>query len=310
MTLTNLQLMKETAVSNQKLTPTINPYLLLLLPPLFWGGNIVVARGVTGVVPPLALSFWRWCLAFLILLPLTWRQVKQDWQTAVANWRILTLLGFLGVTCFNTLLYLAVQTTTAINGSLMQTAMPAAVIIISWLLFREKISLRQGVGVAIAISGAFFVVLRGQLNTLLQLSFVQGDLLILLAVTLYALYSVLLRKRPLIHPLSFLTFTFGAGVTLLLPIYLWSLSTGARAAMTPPTYLAILYVAIFPSILAYICWNSGIAQVGANRAGLFVNLVPVFAAIFSIIFLGEQLQPFHFVGLLLIFSGLFLFNRA
>ena len=302
--------MKETAVSNQKQIPSINPYLLLLLPPLFWGGNIVVARGVTGVVPPITLSFWRWCLAFLILLPLTWRHTRQDWQTAVANWRILTLLGFLGVTCFNTLLYLAVQTTTAINGSLMQTAMPAAVIVISWLLFGEKISLRQGIGVAVAISGAFFVVLRGQISTLLQLSFVQGDLLILLAVSLYALYSVLLRKRPLLHPLSFLTFTFGAGVALLFPIYLWSLSTGARAAMSAPAYLAILYVAIFPSILAYICWNSGIAQVGANRAGLFVNLVPVFAAIFSIIFLGEQLQPFHFVGLLLIFSGLFLFNRA
>lgn len=154
------------------------------------------------------------------------------------------------------------------------------------------------------------MVLRGQITTLLQLSFVQGDLLILLAVTLYALYSVLLRKRPLIHPLSFLTYTFGAGVALLLPIYLWELSTGARAVMAAPTYLAILYVAIFPSIFAYICWNSGIAQVGASRAGLFVNLVPVFAAIFSIIFLGERLQSFHFVGLLLIFGGMFLFNRA
>lgn len=301
--------MNKTAVSNQRQFPTISPYLLLLLPPLFWGGNIVVARGVTGVVPPIALAFWRWSIAFLLLLPLTWRQVRQEWQTAVAHWRILVLLGFLGVTCFNTLLYLAVQTTTAINGSLMQTAMPAAVIVISWLLFGEKITLRQGVGVVVAISGAFFVVLRGQLNTLLQLSFVQGDLLILLAVSLYALYSVLLRKRPLLHPLSFLTFTFGAGVVMLLPLYLWELSTGARAVMSAPTYLAILYVAIFPSILAYICWNSGIAQVGANRAGLFVNLVPVFASFFSIIFLGERLQPFHLVGLLFIFGGMFLFTR-
>lgn len=147
--------MNKTAVSNHKQLPTVNPYLLLLLPPLFWGGNIVVARGVTGVVPPITLAFWRWSLAFVILLPLTWRQVRQDWQTAVSHWRILTLLGFLGVTCFNTLLYLAVQTTTAINGSLMQTAMPAAVIVISWLLFGEKISLRQGLGVLLPLAGRF-----------------------------------------------------------------------------------------------------------------------------------------------------------
>lgn len=301
--------MKETAVFPQKKHPTLNPYLLLLLPPLFWGGNIVVARGLMGVVPPITLSFWRWCVAFLLLLPFTWRQAGRDWQTAVAHWPILTVLGFLGVTCFNTLLYLAVQTTTAINGSLMQTAMPAAVIVISWLLFGEKITLRQGIGVVISMSGAFFVVLRGQLSTLLQLSFVQGDLLILLAVSLYALYSVLLRKRPLLHPLSFLTFTFGAGVILLLPLYLWEVTTGARAVLGTATYLAVLYVAICPSILAYICWNSGIAQVGANRAGLFVNLVPMFAAIFSIIFLGERLQSFHLVGLLLIFTGMALFHR-
>ena len=158
-------------------------------------------------------------------------------------------------------------------------------------------------------SGAFVVILRGQWNTLLGMSFAPGDILMMGAVILYALYSALLRQRPAIHPLSFLIYTFGLGIIFLLPLYIWELAGSQSMTLTYPVILSILYVALFPSIVAYFCWNRGVEVLGANRTGLFINLIPVFASILAILFLGETLQTFHIVGMVLIFSGMILFNR-
>lgn len=285
-----------------------NPYLFLLLAPLFWAGNVVLARGVTDVIPPVAFAFWRWTIAALLVLPFTWRRVRREWTAVRRHWPILLLLAVLGISCFNTLLYLGVQTTTAINGAVIQTAMPAMIVIISLLLFQEPITLRQAVAVAISISGALLIVFRGQFTTLLSMTFVTGDVLIFIAVALYALYSALLRKRPLTHPLTFLTVTFVAGATGLFPFYLWELSTGAAFTLNRTVILSVLYVAIFPSIMAYICWNQGIARIGANRAGLFINFVPLFAAVLSMLFLDEPPRLYHLAGMVLILGGMLLFN--
>jgi drug/metabolite transporter (DMT)-like permease len=207
------------------------------------------------------------------------------------------------------MLYTAVHTTTAINGAMIQTTMPAVIILATLVMFREKVSGVQILGVAICIVGAFIVILRGRWDTLLGMSFAPGDILMMGAVVLYALYSVLLRRRPAIHPLSVLIYTFGLGVLFLLPFYIWELAGGATMDLNFEVALSILYVAIFPSIVAYFCWNRGVAVLGANRTGLFINLIPVFASVLAILFLGETLQVFHIIGMILIFGGMILFNR-
>jgi drug/metabolite transporter (DMT)-like permease len=285
------------------------PYLLTAVAPLCWGGNIVLARGVADIIPPVSFAFWRWTIAFVILLPFTWRTARQDWSRVVKSWKIMSVLSILGISFFNTLLYTAVHTTTAINGAMIQTAMPAVIILATLLMFKEKVTRLQLLGVAICIFGAFIVILRGRWDTLLGMSFAPGDILMMGAVILYALYSALLRQRPAIHPLSFLIYTFGLGIVFLLPLYVWELAGSARMILTPHVILSILYVALFPSIVAYFCWNRGVEVLGANRTGLLINLIPVFASILAILFLGETLQAFHIIGMALIFGGMILFNR-
>lgn len=290
--------------------PPWGPYLLLLLPPLFWAGNVVLARAVNTLIPPVAMSFWRWATALLLILPLTWGQVRRDWPVIRPAWKILALLALLGIASFNTMLYTAVQTTTAINCALMQTAMPAVIILMSFVLFHEHITRVQGVGVVCCMLGSGLIVLRGEVTTVQSMSIVNGDLWMLLAVVCYALYSVLLRRRPQIHPLSFLTVTFALGTLFLVPLYLWELQITGPLAWSPPVIGSILYVALFPSVCAYLCWNRGIELVGANRAGLYINLIPLFASIMAVAWLGESFRVYHLCGLIMIFSGLLLFNRS
>jgi len=283
-------------------------YFLLLLPPLFWAGNSVLARGVAELIPPVAMSFWRWTLALAMLSPFTWKLVVRDWPRIRQHWKIITLIGLIGIASFNTLLYTAAQTTTAINIALTQSVMPAIIVMLSFLFYREKVTRLQIAAVILCSLGAGVIVMRGDWQRLQQLEFVIGDLLMLLAVGLYALYSVLLRKRPQIHPLSFLTATFLVGVVTLLPLYLWELTRTLPLQLSQPVVLSLLYVGLCPSILAYLCWNRGIEQIGANKAGLYINLIPLFASLMAILFLGERFQNYHLLGIVIIFSGLLLFN--
>ena len=285
------------------------PYLLTGVASLCWGGNIVLARGVADIIPPVSFAFWRWTIAFIILLPFTWSRARQDWPRVIKSWKIMSVLSILGISFFNTMLYSAMHTTTAINGAMIQTTMPAVIILVTLLLFKETVSKLQILGVAVCILGAFIVILRGRWATLLGMSFAPGDILMMGAVILYALYSALLRQRPVIHPLSFLIYTFGPGILFLLPLYVWELSGSQTITLTRDVVLSILYVALFPSIVAYFCWNRGVEVIGANRAGLFINLIPVFASVLAILFLGETQQGFHIIGMALIFGGMILFNR-
>lgn len=283
------------------------PYLILSAAPLCWAGNIVLARGVADLLPPVAFAFWRWTLAFVLILPFTLRQLAADRRAIARGWKILLLLSLLGISSFNALLYTAVHTTTAINGSLIQSSMPAVIVLLSLLLYREKVSFRQMAGVVLCILGAALIVLRGELKTLIAMSFVQGDLLMIIAVSGYALYSALLRRRPPIHPLSLLTATFFLGAAGLLPAYLVELSAVGFFPLNREIVLSILYVALFPSIVAYFCWNKGVDLLGPNRAGLFINLIPVFTALLSVWLLDESIRTFHLGGMGLIAGGMFLF---
>jgi len=289
--------------------PSWPAYLMLVAAPLCWAGNIVLARGVVDIIPPVGFAFWRWSVAFVLLLPFAWRRVRLDWPLARRHWRILGLTALLGISGFNTLLYTAVHTTTAINGALIQSTMPAVIMVISLVLYRERVTRRQLIGVTSCMVGAALVVLRGDLTALVNMRLVRGDVLMVVAVVMYALYSALLRRRPPIHMLSFLIYTFGIGVLGLLPFYLWELA--AVGGFTPGgrALASILYVALFPSIVAYFCWNRGIDLIGPNRGGLFINFIPVFASIMAVAWLGETLMAFHFIGMGLVLGGMFLFNR-
>lgn len=283
-------------------------YILLLLPPLFWAGNVVLARGIIDMIQPATMSFWRWAIALLLLMPFTWKHVRDDWSKALEGWKVLTLAAFVGIAGFNLILYTAAHTTTALNCALMQAAMPAAIILVSYLINREKILRRQALGTVLCMAGALFIILRGNVGTLIELQFAEGDLLMLLGIFFYALYTVLVNKRPQIHPLSFLTLIIAVGVVFLLPLYLLEQQVSAPLELTRDVILSVGYVAIFPSILAYLCWNYGIGRLGANRAGLYVNLVPLFASLMAIAILGELLQGYHLLGMMFIFGGIVMFN--
>ncbi len=285
-------------------------YLLLILPPFFWAGNVVLARGVVDLIPPVAMSFWRWSIALALLLPFSWRHVQHDFRILTSGWKIIAVLGFLGIASFNAILYTAAHTTSSINIALTQSVMPAVIVVISFILFKERINRWQGLAVIICMLGAANIVMRGDWQRLLHLTFVKGDLLMLLAVCLYALYSVLLRKRPQLHQLSFLTATFAVGVFFLAPLYLWELQHTPPLQINRSVIASLLYVGIFPSVLSYLCWNRGVELIGANRAGLFINLIPLFASIMAVVFLGEEIQGYHLAGLVFIFSGLGLFNAS
>ncbi len=280
------------------------PYVLLSLAVLFWAGNFILGRAVRADVPPVALAFWRWAIASLLVCGPALGSLKRDWGTIGQHWPILLLLAGTGVAAFNTLVYMGLQHTVAINAFLMQTLMPVFIVILSFALFRERINRGQAGGVILCLLGAITIIVQGDLRVMQNLSLNPGDLLVLLAVISYAGYTVLLRKRPAIHPLSFLAVTFVTGTLMLLPLYLWESLMVRPIQWNGVTLLSVGYVGIFPSIISYLCYNRGVEHIGANRAGLFLYLMPVFGSAMAVFFLGESFRWFHWAGIVLIASGI------
>jgi drug/metabolite transporter (DMT)-like permease len=285
------------------------PYLLLVLAVFFWSGNFILGRAVRTQIPPIALAFWRWTIASLLLSVFAWPHLKRDWKIVTRYRLILTIFSFLGVASFNTLVYTGLHWTMALNAFLMQSMMPVMIVAMSFLIFREKITRLQTTGVTLSLAGAMVIIVQGQWKVLFSLSLNLGDLLIFIAVLCYACYSVLLRKKPLIHPLSFLWVTFIIGSLFLLPFYGWETMAGRPIPLNRSTLLAVGYVAVFPSIVSYFCFNRGVELISANRAGLFLHLMPVFGSIMAMVFLGESFRWFHGAGISLIASGIVLATR-
>ena len=283
-----------------------SPYLLLTLSALFWAGNAVMARALHHLLPPATMAFWRWVLALLLLSPIVVRPMYEQRTLLRENWMRLALLGVLGVGCYNTFLYAALQTTTATNGVLISSITPLLIVLIGRVLFGVRMTRRQQYGLLLSLVGVVGIVSRGDVAVLEQLDFNQGDLLLIGCVFTWALYSVLLRWRPAgIDTLAFLGAAVIGGILLLmLPLYLVELASGRVAVWNAATGAGMVYFAVFPSILAYLFWNRGVQQVGANRAGLFLYLIPVFGIVLAILFLGERLHFFHLIGAVLIFTGI------
>lgn len=284
-------------------------WLLLMLPPLFWAGNAVLGRAVAGEVPPVGLAFWRWAVGTMILLPFAWRPLLADRGVLLAHWRIILLLTVVGISLFNTMLYLGLESTTAVNGVMLQTAMPVLIVLMSFAFFRDRVTAAQALGILVSIVGALVLIAHGDVATLLGLAFNAGDLYVVLAVISYAAYTALLRRRPTVHPLSFIATIFGLGALTLLPFYLLETASGRPMPLTPQALLSVGYVSLFASILSYLCYNRVVALLGANTAGLSIHLVPVFGSLLAIAFLGESLHWYHAVGIALIAGGIVLATR-
>ena len=282
----------------------------LLLATLCWSGNALVARAFAGEIPPFALSFWRWSLALVLLLPFV---AKPLWQhraaLRAASWRLLVLAG-VGIAGYNSLLYAAAQTTAAINITLVNTCLPLMTFIGAGLLLGEWPHRRAWWGMAVAAGGLLVLISKGSWASLSGLAFNKGDLIMLLAVADWALYSLLLRRWASyllpIPPLALLGVLMLLGVPLILPFYLYELARGAHFSVTPHNLAAIGYTAIFASLLAYLAWNHAIRILGAAKTALSNYLMPMFTALLGWLLLGEGLQSYHWIGAALIFAGLLL----
>ena len=283
------------------------PYLLLVLTTLFWSGNFVLSRGMHADIPPLALSFWRWALALAIMLAFSWRTFLGQRGIVYRERRFIIIQGLLGVTGFNSLIYLAVQSNTAVNAVLINSCVPILIALCSLFINKEPLRLRQWAGILVSLSGVVLIIVGGKLGSLVELDFNQGDLLVLCAGLFWALYSVNLKRFPEeLHPFSYLLGIMIAGVIGILPFYFLELAMGYGLTANLPTLTTIVYVAIFPSLLAFIFWNRAVRDIGANRAGVFIHLMPVFSSIMAIMFLGESIELFHLQGISLVFAGIFL----
>jgi len=285
------------------------PYLLLSLTALFWAGNIVLARHVGDHVPPITLTTIRWFGVFLILLPFAWPHLKRDWPVLRAHWPLMLLLSAIGFAFNNAISYWALQYTEALNALLIQSSGPLFVALWSLVLFGVRLTPAQLAGIGISLAGVLTIILHGDINALASISFNKGDMMFGASLLSFGLYSALIPRRPKTHQLSLISFTTCCGALLLVPFSVWEYASGARLKFDSLTLATLAFVLIFPSTLAYLFFNRGVALIGPNRAAPFFHLVPVFGSAMAIILLGEKLQLFHLVGYALVLAGVVIASR-
>ena len=289
----------------------ISPFLLLVIPPLCWAGNFVVGRAMHADIPPVALTFWRWAVAGAVLLPFAAMAAWRLRHDLIRHAMLLTTLAATGVVGFQYCVYRGLQTTTAINGVLIIATIPVVIPAIAFALDGARLSRRQAAGIGLSMLGVGIVILKGDLALLAGRRLAPGDAWMALAVPLWALYSVLVRRLPAgVPPLVLLFATVVIGLALVAPLYAAEIAGGSGFAVHGASIAAIAYVGVFASVIAFACWNRGVRAVGASKAGLFIHLMPLFAAILATLFLDERLKAFHFAGAALIAAGLYLSSTA
>jgi len=287
-----------------------SPYLLLTLTPFFWACNWIIGRGLHSDIPPMAMTFFRWLFAIIILAPFAWPYVRRDWPILRANWKLMLALGAIGVGTHNSLAYLGLNYTTATNGVILNSFIPVMIITMSWAFLRERLAPPQVAGVAISLAGVLAILSEGSLQTLLNFRLNVGDLFIILSMALWSAYTIALRWRPAgLNVMSFLLVIAVVGNSCVLPLWLGGMGLGHYVQWAWTNFAALVAVALFSSVLAYLFWNRGVEEVGASVAGLFVHLMPVFGIVLAWLFLGERLAPFHVAGIVLILSGIWLTSR-
>ena len=290
----------------------MSPQLSAALAMLFWAGSFVVARGVREAMPPVWLSFWRTALALVILAVIAAPRLRRDLPAALKGWKILAVIGLAMVTLGNTSAFVALQTTTVVNAGMINAIGPALIMVLSFVLYRDAVTPRQMLGIAVSLVGVVLLIVRADPEALRSLAVNRGDLWMVLAVFGWALYAVLLKRAPLSDArISQITAITVFGLLTMLPWYAWE-SRGriAPVAVDLDVMAAILYTALFASVLAIVLWARAVHLLGPNKAGPFTHLVPVYSIVLGIIFLGETLQPYHLGGMALIATGIWLTSFA
>jgi drug/metabolite transporter (DMT)-like permease len=288
----------------------LSAFLLLALAMLLWAGNWIAGRALRDAFDPLTLNFWRWVIAVLVLAPWALPALRGKGELLRRHAGILLLLSATGIAVFHSLVYLGLRSTTTVNAVLINSSIPLFIVLCSWILERERASLRQVAGMLVSLAGIFIILTRGQPGALLALELHAGDAWILLAMPAWGVYSVLLKRRPAeLGGIAFLFVLAVAGVAMLAPGAAWMALQTPPALPAPREALGVLYIGLGASILAFICWNRGVEVVGANAAGFTVHLLPAFGTLLAILFLGETFAGYHAAGIVTILAGVLLATR-
>lgn len=284
------------------------PQALLVFATLLWGGNFVIGRAVAGDIPPITLAFLRWLVAFIVFLPIAYHRTKTEWPMLKQHFGAVILLAFTGVAAFNTLVYIGLHYTTSINASLMNSTTPIIIYILSFIFLKERLTNFQLLGTILSLVGVLFIISGGSFESLLAFSFNKGDIIMVAAVFCWSVYSLLIKKYAGKLP-GYSTFlvTIAIGALMLLPFTVYELLTTPQSIeWSASTIGAILYVGIIASIVAFLSWNTGVVALGANKAGIYLNFIPVFASIFAILFLDEHLLLSQIIGGIAVITGVFI----
>jgi len=285
-------------------------YVLLVLTALFWSGTTIVGRAATGEIPPFSLTFWRWLTAFVVFIPFGFRPFWAQRALYARFWPRMVGFSFFGIVGFTTFFFFGLQHTTAINGSLLQAAGPVIIVLTSLLVLRLGLSASEIVGTILAIVGSILIVLHGDVAEISSLEFGLGDIFVVLSMLSWAIYTVSLKWKPAgLDPSGFFFVLAGLAVPMMLPFYLWELSQGQTFALSAVNIGLILYAAIFASVIAYLFWNRSVEVVGPNVAGFSHYLIPAFGTVMSVIILGEVMETYHVIAIVLVFTGLYLTTR-
>ncbi len=286
-------------------------YILLILTTIFWSGNFIVGKAASIYeIPPFSLNFYRWLFAFLILIPFTFRELIKKRGYIINNIIFFLVLGITSITIFNSIVYYSLYYTQVISGVLMISTIPVWIIFISSLLNIEKTNIFQIMGVILSLTGVLFIITKADLNLIKNLEFNKGDLTMIIAMFSWAIYSALLKKKKYeISQIALLEVVIICGLIFLIPIYFIEMSMGNLIKLEKPFILTLIYVVLFPGLASFFFWIKGIDLIGANRAGIFLHLMPIFGAIMAIIIFEERFMFYHFLGAIFIICGITLSNK-
>lgn len=292
------------------MSPTAKAYIFLVMTGLGWAANAVVGKFAVGHVGPMTLTLGRWTIALAIIVLLALPQIRIDWPEIKRNWLVCFVFAGLGFTGFNALLYTALLHTSAINVVIEQAGIPGLIFLGNFLLFRIKLGIGQIAGYLITLLGVAVTATNGSLQTLLDLGFNRGDLLMLIACVVYAAYTISLRYKPKIHWKSLFAASATGAMVAALPLFAWEASSSGFIVPDIIGWGAILFTSLAPSLMSQILYVRGVELIGSNRAGLFINTIPVFGTLLAVIFLREPLLGFHIVALVLVISGIAIAERG
>ena len=286
-------------------------YFILILTTIFWSGNFIVGKAASIYqIPPFSLNFYRWFFAGLILLPFTYKEILNKKKYIIENISIFIILGITSITIFNSIVYYSLYYTQVISGILMISTIPVWIIFISTFLNIEKTNIFQIFGVVLSLIGVIFIVTKADVNLIKNLNFNKGDLSMVVAMFSWAIYSALLKRKNFkISQISLLEVVIICGLIFLIPVYLIELYLGNKIILGKPFYLTLTYVVIFPGLASFFFWIKGISIIGANRAGVFLHLMPIFGAIMAIVIFDEKFMNYHIFGALFIIVGITLSNK-